>query len=88
MKKLHAIQANMQDDFQSLRSSGMRSSAFSQHSNGQQMVKGEKFNVPPENTNATYGWTKRQLFMSEKEKTLELHQRLDNKFDTFIAKEV
>ena len=52
------------------------------------MIKGENFNVPLENTNATYGWTKRQLFMSEKEKTLELHKRLDDKFDLFIAKEV
>jgi hypothetical protein len=33
------------------------------------MVKGEKFMVPAENTNNTYGWTKRQLYMNEKELT-------------------
>lgn len=44
--------------------------------------------VPAENTNIAYGRTKRQLFMADKEVTLELHKKLDEKFEVFIAKEV
>lgn len=67
-------------DFTSIRSSGI--SQKDQSEKGSAVaVKGEKFMVPPENTNITYGWTKRQLFMADKELTLDLQKKLDEMFD-------
>lgn len=68
-------------------------SAHSQHSNTKSeaqgaAVKPEPFRLPYENTIINYGHTKRQLSLIDRESILKLGQRLDQRFDRLLQREV